>query len=111
MTQYWSCRQEKASGQQIEPRSAIHVPLQHLQPIALTFDGSLTPRQRHRRLDGSHVRPKPFSKAPEGRERARGSASQPWLERYRLAAADHAGKVLRQRHSFRQYGSVYRELL
>jgi hypothetical protein len=52
MFRRWSGRQEKASGQQIEPRSAIHVPLQHLQPIDMPFDRALTPGQGHRRLVG-----------------------------------------------------------
>ena len=44
MTQYQSCRQKKASGQQIEPRSAKHLALEHFQAIDVPFDGSLTPR-------------------------------------------------------------------
>jgi hypothetical protein len=98
MTKHWSGRQEKASGQQIEPCSAIHVPLQHLQPIDLAFDGSLTPGQSHGGMDGGHVRPEPCGEAPEGREGARGGTSQPWFELGRLTLADQAGKVLRERH-------------
>jgi hypothetical protein len=55
----------------------IHLALQHLQAIDVPFDRALAPGQRHHRLDGGHVRPEPYGKAPEGHEGARGSASQP----------------------------------
>jgi hypothetical protein len=109
MTSAWSCRQEEASGQQIEPCPAKHLALQHLQTIDLAFDRSLTPRQCHRCLDGGHVRPEPLRKAPQGREGALGGGSQPWVERCRLAPADQPGKVLRERHSFRQRGRLLGE--
>jgi hypothetical protein len=77
MTRVWSGCQEEASGQQIEPCPAIHVALEHLQPVDLAVNRSLIPRQGHGGLDGGIVRPEPFGKALEGREGARGSASQP----------------------------------
>jgi hypothetical protein len=56
MTRAWSCRQEEASGQQIEPGTAKHLALEHLQAVDVPFDGALTPGQRHRRLDSGQVR-------------------------------------------------------
>jgi hypothetical protein len=43
-TPAWSCRQEEASGQQIEPGPAEHLTLQHLQAVDMPFNGALTPR-------------------------------------------------------------------
>jgi hypothetical protein len=42
MTRAWSRRQEEPSGQQVEPGSAKHLALQHLQAVDLPFDGALT---------------------------------------------------------------------
>jgi len=110
MTSACSCRQEEASGEEIETCPAKHLALQHLQTIDLAFNRSLTPRQRHRRLDGGHVRSEPFGKAPEGREGARGGTYQLWFELGRLTLADQAGKVLRQRHGLCQRGELRGEL-
>ena len=76
MSRRWSGSQEEASGQQIEPRSAIHLPLQHLQAVDLDFDRSLTPGQRHPGHDRGTVLPQSFGKAPEGREGTGGRACQ-----------------------------------
>jgi hypothetical protein len=103
MTRHWSYRREEASGQEIEAGPAAHLALEHLQAIDLAFDRSLTPGQRHRRLDGGHIRSEPSDKTPEGREGARGGTSQPGFELGRLALADQASKVLRQRHRLRQF--------
>ena len=65
-TTHGSRRQEKALGQQIEPGSAIHLALQHLQAVDVPFDGSLTPGQRYRRLNGGHIRSEPFGEASDG---------------------------------------------
>jgi hypothetical protein len=43
-TPAWSCGQEEASGQQIEPGPAEHLALQHLQTVDVPFDRALTPR-------------------------------------------------------------------
>ena len=102
MTSAWSGRQEEASGQQIEPCPAIHVPFQHLQPINLPFDGALTPGQGDGSLDGAAVRTKPSGKTPEGCQGALGGTRQPWFELGRLALADEGGEVLRERDSLRQ---------
>jgi hypothetical protein len=106
-----SRRQQEPSGEAIEACPAIHLALEHLQVVDLAFEGALTPGQGHGGVDGGHVRPEPFGEAPEGREGARGGTSQPWVEPCRLAPADQAGNVLRQRHSSRQWRSVRRELL
>ena len=76
MCRRWSGRQEKTSGQPIEPRAARHLPCQHLQPVDLPFDGALTPGQGYRRMDGGHVRSAPAGKTLEGREGARNGARQ-----------------------------------
>jgi hypothetical protein len=101
MTRVWSCRQEEASSQQIEPCSAKPLSLEHLQAIDLPFDGALTPGQGHGGLDGGQVRPEPFGEASAGREGALGRTRQPWFELGWLALADEAGKILRQCHRLR----------
>jgi hypothetical protein len=45
MTEHWSCRQEKASGQQIEPRSAIHLALHEPQAMDRAFRRAIAPLQ------------------------------------------------------------------
>jgi hypothetical protein len=70
-----SRHQEEPSGQQIELGPAIHLTLQHLQAVDVPFARSLAPGQRHRRLDGGHIRPEPFGKTPEGQEGACGGAA------------------------------------
>ncbi len=77
MSRRWSGRQEEASGQQIEPRSAIHLPLKHLQAVDVPFDRSLTPGQRHPGLDGSIVLTEFSGETLEGREGTSGRARQP----------------------------------
>jgi hypothetical protein len=106
----WSGHQEKASGEQIEPRSAIHMPFQHLQPIDVPFDGALTPGQRDGGLDGGQVRPESSGEAPEGREGALGGAHQPWFKACGLALADEGGEVPRQCHRLRQFGHLRGQL-
>jgi hypothetical protein len=110
MTRAWSCRQEKASCQQIEPGSAKHLALQHLQAVDVPFNRPLTPGQRHPGLDGGVVRPESSGETTEGREGARGGARQPWLELSRLALADQAGEVLRERHRLCQRGRLLGQL-
>jgi hypothetical protein len=78
--------------------------------IDLAFNRSLTPRQRHRRLDGGHVRPEPCGEAPEGREGARGGACQPRLQLGRLALADEGGKIRRECHRLCQLGRLLGQL-
>ena len=102
MTSAWSGRQEEASGQQIEPCPAIHVPFQHLQPINLPFDRALTPGQGDGGLDGAVVCTKPSGKPPEGGQGALVGTRQPWFELGRLALADEGGEVLRERHRLGQ---------
>jgi hypothetical protein len=69
-----SCRQEEASGQQIEPGPAEHLALEQLQAVDLAFDRALAPGQRDGGLDGGQVCPEPSGEAPEGRQGARGGA-------------------------------------
>ena len=104
MSRAWSRRQEEPSGQQVEPSSAKHLALQHLQAVDLPFGRSLAPGQRHPGLDRGIVPSSSFSKALEGREGARGGAYQPRVELSRLALTDEAGEVLRERDSLRQSG-------
>jgi hypothetical protein len=106
----WSCCQEEASGQQIEPRPAKHLALEQLQPIDVPFDRALAPRQRDRGLDGGIVRAQPSGKAPEGQEGAGGRAGQPWFELGRLARADEGGEVLRERDGLCQFGRLRGQL-
>jgi hypothetical protein len=66
MTRACLCRQEEASGQQIEPRSAIYVPFQHLQASDVPFDRALTPGQGDRCLNGGVVPRSPLAKRRNG---------------------------------------------
>jgi hypothetical protein len=114
MTKPCSCRQQKASGQQIEPRSAKHLALEQLQAVDLAFDGALTPGQGHGGLDGGPVGPKPFGKASERGEGALGGTHEPRFELGRLALADEGGEVLRECHrlcQFRQLPGQLRQLV
>jgi len=95
-------------GQQIEAGPAKHLALEHLQAIDVPFDRSLTPGQRDPCLHGGVILTQ--SLAPEGRESARGSARQPWIELCRLALANEGGKVLRERHCLRQLGRLLGQL-
>jgi hypothetical protein len=92
MSRRRSGRQEEASGQQIDSRSAKHLTLQHLQAINLPFDRALTPRQRHCCLDGGIVLVEPSGEAPKGRESTRGGARQPRLELGRLVLRTRPAK-------------------
>jgi hypothetical protein len=105
-----SCRQEEASGQQIESRPATHLALQHLQAIDLPFARPLTPGQRHPGLDSGVISAQSFGNAPEGRESARAGARQPRIELGRLALADEGGEVLRERHRLCQLGRLLGKL-
>jgi hypothetical protein len=110
MSRHWSGRQQEASGQQIEPRSAEHLALEPLQAVDVPFDGALTPGQGDRRLDSRDVRPKPSGETPEGREAARGGAYQPWFKVCGLALADGGGEVLREGHGLCQLGRLRGQL-
>jgi hypothetical protein len=66
------------------------------------FDWPLTPRQRHRRLNGSQIRSEPSGEASEGRQGALGGMLQPWVELGGLAMADDGGKALCERDALRQ---------
>jgi hypothetical protein len=54
---------------------AKHLARAHLQAIDVPFDRSLTPWQRHGRLDGGSLLAEPFGKAREWREGARDGES------------------------------------
>ena len=110
MTGAWSCREEEASGEQIEPCPAEHLALEQLQAVDVPFDRALTPGQRDGGLDGGIIRTQPFGKAPKGGESARGGACQPWIELGRLALADEGGEVLRERYGLRQRGRLRGQL-
>jgi hypothetical protein len=58
----------------------------------------LTPGQRHRGPGGLIVCAESSGETSEGREGTGGGARQPRIKLGRLALADHASKVLRQRH-------------
>jgi hypothetical protein len=103
-TRAYSCRQKDAAGQQIEPRPAIHLALEQLQPVDVAFDGALTPGQGHPGFHGGIIRPPSLGKAPEGREGARGGTHQPWLQLGRLALADEGGEVPGERHGLPSSG-------
>jgi hypothetical protein len=77
MTRAWLCRQEEASGQQIEPRSAIYVPFQHLQASDVPFDRALTPGQGDRCLNGGVVPTESSGETLEWLEATGGRARQP----------------------------------
>ena len=110
MPRPWSCCQEEASGEHIEPRSAKHLPFQHLQPIDVSFDGALTPGQGYGGSDGGHIRPEPSGEALEGRESTPGGARQPRFKVCELALADEGGKTLREGHRLCQLGRLYSQL-
>jgi hypothetical protein len=105
----WSCRQEEASGQQIEPCPAEHLTFQQLQSVDVPFNGPLTPGQRHCGLDGGIVRAEASGETSEWRETTGGGACQPRLQLDWLALADEAGKILREGHGLCQRGRVRRE--
>jgi hypothetical protein len=110
MPRPWSCRQKKALGQQIEPRSPEHLALEPLQAGALPCDRSLTPGPRDSCLHGGVILTPSFGNAPKGGESARGGARQPWIALDRLALADEASAVLCQRHRLRQLGRLLSKL-
>ena len=87
-------------------RPAKHLAFEHLQAVDLAFDRALTPRQRDGSLDGGQVRPEPFGEASEGQESALGGTRQPRLQLGRLALADEAGEVLRERYRLRELGCL-----
>jgi hypothetical protein len=74
MTRACSRRQQEASGQQIEPSSAKHLALEHLEAVDLPFNGALALGQRHAGFHGGIILAQSFGKAPEGREGTGGGA-------------------------------------
>jgi hypothetical protein len=67
-------------------------------PAEAPADGDVRRARRQDEGDGRIVRAKSSGETPEGREGTGGGAHQPRIELGRLALADHASKVLRQRH-------------
>ena len=53
-------------------------------------------------MDGGLVRAQSSRETPEGREGTGGGTRQPRTQLDRLALADEAGEVLRERHRLRQ---------
>src|SRR5918994_3691730 len=106
----WNTVQMSSIAEEIEPRPAKHLALEHLQAIDVPFDRALTPGPRDPGFHGGVILTQPFGKAPEGRESARGGARQPRIELGRLALADEGGEVLCERHGFRQLGRLRGQL-
>src|SRR6266403_1962439 len=53
---------EQAPTQQIQLGAAEHLALEHLQPIDVTLDRAITPRQSDAGFDGVVIVPQPFRK-------------------------------------------------
>jgi hypothetical protein len=82
---------------------ATHLARQQLQTSDVPFDRALTPGQRHRCLDGGHVRPESSGQAPDGRESARGGARQPGFKLARLTLTDQGSNVLCDREPLQSW--------
>src|SRR5215475_12445068 len=86
--------QQQAPTQQIKLGAAEHLALEHLQPIDVTLDRAITPRQRDAGFDGVVIFPQPFRKPLKRLQHARRGTLQPWIELLRLSVAHQLGKIL-----------------
>ena len=82
--------QHKAAAQEIKACSAIHVALEHLQPVDVPFHRAGTPGQGDACLDRRIVALETFCQAPKRGQRARCSLLQPRIELLRLPGASCA---------------------
>src|ERR1041385_9208968 len=86
--------QHEAATQEIKACPAIHVALEHLQPVDMARHGTRTPGQRHTRFDRCIVTLETFCYAPKRGQRARRCLLQPRLEPLWLPGPEQPRKVL-----------------
>lgn len=46
---------ENALSEEVEFGAAVHLPLEQFEPVDLAFHGTIAPRERHGRTDGSQI--------------------------------------------------------
>src|SRR5262245_9427400 len=89
-------RSHEAPMQEIETRTAKHLPLQHLEAVDVPLDRTIGPGQGHTGFDSGIVVLEPGRKAAQGLQWTGRRALQPGIQRGRLALAHQLGKVLRE---------------
>src|SRR5579864_8359050 len=90
---YRLCRSNKASAEQVELCSAVHLAFDELQLCDLTLGLTVRPRLGHRRGDGGPIGDDALA---EGREDTAGSISDPGRQGVRIKVAHHCVEALDQ---------------
>src|SRR5262245_63631765 len=98
----WAWCQPETTAEEIETCPAKHLPLQHVQPRDVAFDGAVTPRKGDPGLDCRIVVTEPLCEALHSRQCARCRTGKPALQAVGLAGAHEVSELPRQGDRFRE---------
>ncbi len=85
---------ENSEAEEVKPSPSIHLPFQTFEPIDLTFDLTLAPRQRTRSRNGCIILLYALGETFEFGDLTAFGCSDPTLQLLRSALFEHAQEVL-----------------
>src|SRR2546423_9078890 len=100
----------EAAAEEIEPRAAKHLALQHFEAVDMALHGARTPGEGDARFDRRIVVAEPSGEALQSLQRTGGGALEPGIALCRLALADQSGAVLREVDGFSYLGLLRAQL-